>query len=235
MYIDFLIDVFNRWSSNEALVWRNQSVSCRELGEAVETWRHWLHEKHIPRGSVVSLEADFSPNSVALMLALIEEASIVVPLTESVEAKKPEFREISEVEIRIVIDANDEAQHFTTSGTTENHLLKRLKDEGRPGLVLFSSGSTGKSKAAVHDFVPLLEKFKTRRHSKRTITFLLFDHIGGVNTLLYTLSNAGCVVTLEARTPDAVLPGNRGARGADTANVAYLYQSASVQRSLPEL
>jgi len=32
----------------------------------------------------------------------------------------------------------------------------------------------------------------------------LFDHIGGVNTLLYTLSNAGCVVTVQVRSPDAV-------------------------------
>jgi acyl-CoA synthetase (AMP-forming)/AMP-acid ligase II len=71
-------------------------------------------------------------------------------------------------------------------------------------LVLFSSGSTGKSKAVLHDFVPLLEKFKIRRHRLRTITFLLYDHIGGVNTLLYTLSNAGCVVTVQDRSSDAV-------------------------------
>jgi acyl-CoA synthetase (AMP-forming)/AMP-acid ligase II len=38
----------------------------------------------------------------------------------------------------------------------------------------------------------------------RTITFLLYDHIGGVNTLLYTLSNAGCVITVQDRSPDAV-------------------------------
>ena len=43
----------------------------------------------------------------------------------------------------------------------------------------------------MHDLVPLLEKFKVPRHTLRTIAFLLFDHIGGVNTLLYTLSNGG--------------------------------------------
>jgi len=83
-------------------------------------------------------------------------------------------------------------------------LFAELRRSGRPGLVLFSSGSTGTSKAAVHDFVPLLEKFKVRRHSLRTLTFLLFDHIGGVNTLLYVLSNAGCVVTVPNRSPAAV-------------------------------
>jgi acyl-CoA synthetase (AMP-forming)/AMP-acid ligase II len=42
------------------------------------------------------------------------------------------------------------------------------------------------------------------RHLLRTLGFLLFDHIGGVNTLLYTLSNGGCMVTVEDRSPDAV-------------------------------
>jgi long-chain acyl-CoA synthetase len=75
---------------------------------------------------------------------------------------------------------------------------------GDPGLVLFSSGSTGKIKAAVHDFAGLLEKYKTRRKDLRTLTFLLFDHIGGIDTLLYTLSNGSCIVTVEDRSPDSV-------------------------------
>ena len=51
----------------------------------------------------------------------------------------------------------------------------------------------------------ILEKFKVRRHARRAITFLLFDHLGGINTLLYLLSNGGCVVTVQDRSPDAVL------------------------------
>jgi long-chain acyl-CoA synthetase len=70
---------------------------------------------------------------------------------------------------------------------------------------LFSSGSTGQSKAAVHDIVGMLGKFKVRRHARRAITFLLYDHIGGFNTMLYQLSNAGCIVTVQNRDPDTVL------------------------------
>jgi acyl-coenzyme A synthetase/AMP-(fatty) acid ligase len=51
----------------------------------------------------------------------------------------------------------------------------------------------------------LLEKFKVRRKILRTISFLLYDHIGGVNTMLYTLSNGGCLITVERRDPDSVL------------------------------
>ena len=34
---------------------------------------------------------------------------------------------------------------------------------------------------------------------------MLYDHIGGINTMLYTLSNAGCLVTVDERSPDGVL------------------------------
>jgi acyl-coenzyme A synthetase/AMP-(fatty) acid ligase len=51
----------------------------------------------------------------------------------------------------------------------------------------------------------MLNKFKVRRHARRAITFLLYDHIGGFNTMLYQLSNAGCIVTVQNRDPDAVL------------------------------
>ena len=50
----------------------------------------------------------------------------------------------------------------------------------------------------------MLEKFKVPRHTLRTITFLLFDHIGGFNTLLYNLSNAGCVITVQDRRPETI-------------------------------
>ena len=45
----------------------------------------------------------------------------------------------------------------------------------------------------MHDFTHLLNKFKTQRATLRTITFLLFDHWGGINTLLYILSNVGLI------------------------------------------
>jgi long-chain acyl-CoA synthetase len=153
---------------------------------------------------VVSVDADFSPNAISLMLALVAHRCIVVPLTASVEANRSDFCEIAQVEAAVRIAEDDTVQMSRTARTARHDLITQLKATGRPGLVLFSSGSTGTCKAALHDFGPLLEKFKLPRRQLRTMCFLLFDHIGGVNTLLYTLSNAGCVVTVRARQPDAV-------------------------------
>src|SRR5256712_12480952 len=204
MHIDFLLDVFRRNSDRDAVVWRDQTSSYAWLADAVEAWTRFLRDRAVAPGTVVSLEADFSPTSIALLLALVNQSSIIVPLTPSIEAKKPEFREIAQVEATVSVANNDRA-HLENTGVEATHeLIAGFRSAGRPGLVLFSSGSTGTSKAAVHDFIPLLEKFKVPRHSLRTLTFLLFDHIGGVNTLLYVLSNMSCVGTVPKRSPEVV-------------------------------
>jgi len=204
MHNDFLLDAFRADVVKDAVVWQDEPFSYAWLLVAVGRWADFLRNRALAPGTVVSLEADFSPTSIALLLALVEHGAIIVPLTPSVEAKKPEFRDIAQVEATISIASSDRAYLRKTGVAASHELFERLRIAGRPGLVLFSSGSTGTSKAAVHDFVPLLEKFKVPRHALRTLTFLLFDHIGGVNTLLYVLSNAGCVVTVPKRSPEVV-------------------------------
>lgn len=204
MHIDFLRERFAAAGDREALIWRDQAYSYAWLLQELDRLSGELEERKIPVGAVVSIEADFSPRAVALLLALIERNAILVPLTSSVEEKKPEFRDIAEVEAVVEIRADDSLHSWRTEREVEHELLQHLKRAGSPGLILFSSGSTGKSKAALHDIVPMLEKFKVPRHTLRTITFLLFDHIGGFNTLLYNLSNAGCVITVADRRPDTI-------------------------------
>jgi long-chain acyl-CoA synthetase len=204
MYIDFLREGFASRGGQPALIWRDREYTYEWLLAEVDRCKAELARNGVPVGVVASIEADFSPRAIALLLALLEHRAIIVPLTSSVEGKKPEFRSIAEVETVAAIDAADKAEFRATGVTASHELLQRLKKAGRPGLILFSSGSTGKSKAAVHDFAPLLEKFKVPRHTKRTITFLLFDHIGGINTLLYNLANGGCIVTVEDRSPKSI-------------------------------
>src|SRR5256886_10603397 len=186
----------------DAVIWQGRAYGYAWLYEAVSRWDAVLEERGVRPGGVVSLEADFSPTAIGLLLALIQRSCIVVPLTASVEVKKSEFREIAQVETVIGLADGETSQVRDTGARVGHELLLRLRREQRPGLILFSSGSTGKSKAVVHDLVPLLEKFAVPRQTLRTITFLLFDHIGGINTPLYTPLNAGCVITVQERPPD---------------------------------
>lgn len=171
------------------MIWRDQPYTYE-----------WLEAERrkpldVPPHAVVSLEADFSPSAVALLLALIDREAIVVPLTPGLH--REEFRQIAEVEL--IVDAD---RNVRPTGVKATHpLLKEMRDAG---LVLFSSGSTGKSKAALHNFLLLLEKFRVPRLARRMIAFLLFDHIGGINTLFHALSNGGCLITVESRDPETV-------------------------------
>ncbi|MEH7011468.1 fatty acid--CoA ligase family protein [Neobacillus niacini] len=204
MFIDFMIDQFKKNSDKEALIWNNEAFTYGRMLELFQKWKRKLEDERVPEGSVVALDADFSPASIALLLALIESKSIIALLSKAVREKKEEFCEIAEAEYIISLTSDDKVSFIKQERKAEHEIHAKLRDLGHPGVILFSSGSTGKSKAAVHDFVPLLEKFKTPRHVKRTIAFLLFDHIGGLNTMFYTFSNGGCLVTVQERSPEIV-------------------------------
>lgn len=205
MFIDFLTQVFRESKENEAIVWNDKVYSYQWLLDRVRHWRGTIRSERVEPGTVVVLEADFSPNSIALFLALIDAACIVVPLTRSVETKKPEFIGIAEAEASFAIDDRDDVTFSRLSNRASHEFYATLREIGHPGLVVFSSGSTGKSKAVVHDMAGVLEKFKIPRRRLRALTFLQYDHLGGVNTLLYQLSNGGCIITVQDRSPDAVL------------------------------
>jgi acyl-CoA synthetase (AMP-forming)/AMP-acid ligase II len=205
MFIDFLIRTIKNNQYEDAIIWKDQIFKYKWLLERISFWQNELISYGIKPGAVTILEADFSPNAIALFIALIEQGCMLVPLTYAVESKKPEFIKIAQGEFSISIDRNDKSAVKKLQRTADHEFYQKLRRINHPGLVLFSSGSTGKSKAAVHDVLGILEKFKLPRHRMRAISFLLYDHIGGINTLLYILSNGGCIVTVEDRSPDGVL------------------------------
>jgi long-chain acyl-CoA synthetase len=197
--IQFLRDRFAAARDSTAIIWRDEPYSYEWLLTAVNRWQARLLMEGVRSNDVVSLTAEFSPNSAAALLALLEHGCTVVPLTSSVSQKRAEFLEIAQAGVDITVEADDTAAFVSQPRTATHPLYEALRQANHPGLVLFSSGSSGRSKAVLHDGARLIEKFKTLRRAKRTIAFLSFDHIGGINTLLHVLSNSGTVVTMTDR------------------------------------
>jgi long-chain acyl-CoA synthetase len=186
------------------IIWHHKSYTYGWLLDEVQRWQDRLSASQITSGQVVAIEGDYAPTTVGLLLALIERDAIIVPLTDSINAHKTEFKAIAEVQATVSFQGNTEGVITTSPTVIHSDLLQKLITLRAPGLVLFSSGSTGKSKAALHNFEFLLKKFSQPRHTFVTLTFLLLDHIGGINTLLYTLANTGTIVAIERRDPDEV-------------------------------
>lgn len=156
--------------------------------------------EEVSKGDVVALIGDFNVDSVNTLLKLIELGAIVVPLTEATKTQHDFFFRTAHVDFVV------HSSRVSRAVKSEPHpLLQTLRARGNPGLILFSSGTTGEPKAILHDLEHFLQRYSTPRPSMRTLGFLLFDHIGGINTLLHTLYNRGVVVIPESRSPLAVL------------------------------
>jgi len=204
MHIEFLFDVFKEFEFSDSIIWKGKKLSYRSLIDNIEKYQLLIDKHQIKEGSVVALEGDFSPNSIALLLALIEKTCIIVPLTNTSKKNENKLFSIAQVEFVFRINENDVITTETISNKTDNYYYKVIRERKHPGLVLFTSGTSGDPKAAVHDFFALLEKFKTRRKALRTLNFLLFDHWGGLNTMFHILSNGGTVIATRDRNPENV-------------------------------
>ncbi|MCR4924820.1 MAG: fatty acid--CoA ligase family protein [Clostridiales bacterium] len=196
--IDFIIDDIKSFGEEIAIVTDGKEYTYKDLLSEYENAVAFLDENKVPDCSVVALRGEFSPKTIGMMLAIIGKNCIYVPVSTAV--KEPvKYIEISEVQFYI------DGLTVTKYDTMPKHqILTGLINENHPGLVLFSSGTTGDPKAAVHNLVPMLEKYKAKGKKIKSLAFLLFDHIGGFNTVMYNISNGGMLVTLKNRSPEEV-------------------------------
>jgi len=200
----FLFDRMRQWPNDPALIFGDCSLTYGQLMERVDSFSQELQRRDIASGRVVVLEASFSPNAVGLLLALIQRGAIAVPVTPLAHVHREEYAEISEASYTFIFDNSDDWAVMEHRRSITNALTKRLVGRHHAGLVIFSSGSTGVPKAVLHDFAHLIEKFRPPGHRKRTLAFLLFDHIGGLDTLFATFANGGTLITTLQRDPDTV-------------------------------
>ncbi|WPL17645.1 putative acyl--CoA ligase YhfT [Thiorhodovibrio winogradskyi] len=201
--IGFFLDTMRQAGEREAIVFRGQSTSYRDLSQKTDEALAWLRQQEIPAGAVVSFDGDYSPAAIALFFALAANRAIAVPLSSDSHQHFQEFRDIamSEYDVSIV----NEGYVLTRTGRHADHpLYDQLRQHQSPGLVLFSSGLTGRSKAIVQNLDKLMAKFHTPRKALRMLIFLQLDHIGGVNSLLYTCANQGTLIVADGRTPEQV-------------------------------
>jgi long-chain acyl-CoA synthetase len=154
------------------------------------------HLSRIKEGDVVGLIGDFDSQTLLNLLFLIQKNAIIIPLSPMNRIEHEGFLEICKADW-IVENISVEQR----PGSKKSELIEKLQIKKNPGLILFSSGSTGKPKAILHDFSIFFKRFDVPSSARKTLNFLLFDHIGGLNTFFHTLFNSGTVVPVVDRSP----------------------------------
>jgi acyl-coenzyme A synthetase/AMP-(fatty) acid ligase len=198
-HLDWLFSIFQQNGDRVFMIHSGNQYTYSDLITTIQLYKTQLFESGIEGGKVIALYGDYSPKNVAALLALVDDGNIVVPLA----SLKDGFLEIAEVQgVCAFIDSGIQLEWTTRE--VRHQLNLDMISSGNPGLILFTSGSTGKCKASLHDFSQVLEKFKISRRQLVTSAFLSFDHMGGINTLFGVLSNAGTLVISKNRNPEII-------------------------------
>jgi acyl-CoA synthetase (AMP-forming)/AMP-acid ligase II len=200
----WFIDKIASWGDRAAFVFGDRIVSHREFAELVRQWSDRLDGQGIGGGDVVVVHGDYSPAACALIFALAARRAIVTPLSplprETLEQRCTTAG--ANCMIEFSPDGAPRFEQLAPAATPD--LVVKLRDQDRAGLILFSSGSAGAPKACLLDLDSLLETTRKERKGYVTLIFLLFDHIGGINTMINVLGHGGTAVVVADRAVDTV-------------------------------
>ncbi|MCX2683649.1 fatty acid--CoA ligase family protein [Campylobacter sp. MIT 21-1685] len=180
------------------LIKQEQRFTYAELLSAVDEALQTI--QILESGSVVAVYGDYDLSTIAMILALAEKKHIAVVLFAA-DDKSCSLIVSSYIKEGQVEYVYFQKKLYALEKIKEKHsFIVKLRTQNHSGLVLFSSASTGKPKAIVHNLDTLLQSYLDKKSKKlHILLFLMFDHIGGINTLFNTLSMCSCGVVLKNR------------------------------------
>lgn len=199
-----LLSRFHHYATTPAIIWADRTVSYVELTDAIREWDRRLAAHDIGPGRVVAIAGDFSLDSIAALLALFVRRCIAVPLAARPPDQIQRLLATAQATVLLAFGAEDTWTVTALEHASDHPLIAQVRAAEHPAITLFSSGSTGDIKASLHDVDRWIERLDAPGTARRTLSFLLFDHGGGFNTLLATLMTGGVLVIPRARDVDTV-------------------------------
>lgn len=194
-----LIERFRERGPGPALFWHDQPWTYKQLAHRCATWVERLSAAGISAGDVCAVIGDQQAEACAAMLALLAINAIVVPICSLPAVRYDKCLDAASA--RFIIEGDAICRR---DGRSTRPLIDRLRALNSPGLVLFTSGSTGAPKAILWNARLLIDKHRDANPAYRTLAFLRLDHIGGLNTLFHALGAGGTLAVPSRLDPVAV-------------------------------
>mgnify|MGYP003390852003 FL=1 len=191
--MSFILEKFKSFNSKNAIVFEDRIYTYEEFVKQIKDYKDIL-DKHNISSKVVVILGDYSFYNLALFFALYENKNIIVPITSNIKKVQDDF--IEESFCQTIIKTDEKNLLIQNLKTTFSHnMIDNLREKNSSGLILFSSGSTGKPKAMIHNLDTLIDSFKDKKEkSMNMLVFLMFDHIGGLNTVFNALCMGACLI-----------------------------------------
>lgn len=197
-----LLAGFRCHPSRVAIEGLNLSCLYSDLLDEIDRWSRRLENLPITAGSVIGLRTDYSLPAIAALLAILEHKLIPALIPRD----RPVAEYLGYSHASALLDVDPPYKYEPLAPLERQHpLLEQLRNEEGCGFIVFTSGSTGPPKATLHSLDRFLLKFEKPGRTLRTLAFLLFDHIAGLDTLFYTLRNVGTLILTQRRDPNSIL------------------------------
>ena len=150
-------------------------VSFAQLAGMIDDARRSLAALGLVQPTTFAVIGGHGPAATAWLLALAEAGHFAVPLSGNA-AEHP--AKLAEVNVQWVVATDGLGGNLLPrmDEPPAHALLRALAARGAAGLVLFSSGTSGRPKAMVQDFGAMLATYESRRPNQLPVLALL----GGV-------------------------------------------------------
>ena len=200
--LDVILERMAAWHDRPAVTGPAGDVTYGTFLSHVDQWCERLIERGVAPGAVCGVYGDFSPSTCALFFALMRLLAVMVPLTEAGRTQLAELQTLAGVRWMIYPGGAPGEGSIEAVEGPDAAVIAAFRERKRPGLVVFTSGSSGRPKGILHDCDRVLGKFVSERRGWRTLLFLMMDHFGGFNTFLSSFAYGGTAVCVAERLPE---------------------------------
>lgn len=202
---DWLINRFKKYNTKPALSGFWGEFTYADLVELIFKIEKEIGTLVSEKNVTIGLIGEGCPASVAWMIASERLHHWLVPLNNHPQETAEKLNQIHAQWVVMVEGVSWKIYPRVAVGRLDLD-SSQIIPENHAGLILFSSGTSGRPKVMLQDLTNLLATYESRHENSLTILCLLgFDHIGGINTILGGLAAGSKLVIPESRAPAQII------------------------------